>query len=537
MQIITGISAASGLAIGSIRIPDRAKPSVMRQMKDPEQEKQRFDAANLLAKDELVMLREQATGEDKEIIEFQVAILADNGFLKEIYSYIEAGAGAAASVERASGIFEKKLQSIGDDYFSERSVDIRDACRRVVDILDDAPRERLSLKSPCIVVAEELTPSDMVAIDRNMLLAIVTVKGSKQGHASIIARTMGIPAIVRAPIDIESLKNGDPIAVDGHTGEIFLSPSEGVKTRFSHRIHKFVRNKSKIHDTPQIPAISRNNIKIDLYANCATPEDITNAFSLGATGVGLLRSENLYMGKTIPNEQEQYEFYVSCIEAAKGFPLTVRTMDIGADKFVRSISINNEPNPALGVRGIRLSLLRRDMFQEQLLALLRASVKGPLSIMFPMIATVSDFNEAMEVVARVKYDMDELKIPYSNDIKFGAMIETPAAALCAPELAKKADFFSIGTNDLTQYTHAADRENALVDSYFLTASPAILRLIDMTVKAAKQENIPVSICGESAAQPEIAMRYLELSVTTLSMAAPLISDAREYISNNIILLA
>ncbi len=532
MQILTGISAASGIAIGSVRIPERARTSVMRQMKDPLQEKKRFDAANLLAKDELLMLKEQALGDDRDIIEFQVAILSDNGFLKEVYSYIDAGAGAAASVERASGIFEKKMQSIGDDYFSERSVDIRDASRRVVDILDDAPRERLSLKTPCIVVAEELTPSDMVTIDRSMLLAIVTVKGSKQGHASIIARTMGIPAIVRVPINIETLKDGDQIAVDGNTGEIFLYPSEGVKTRFAHRMHKLVRDKQKIHDTPQMPAISKNNVKINLFANCATPEDISNALTLGATGIGLLRSEGLYMGKTIPTVEEQYEFYLNCINAANGYPITIRTMDIGADKFVRSISISDEPNPALGVRGIRLSLLRRDMFQEQLTAILRASAHGEVSVMFPMIATVSDFNEAMEVVARVKYDLDKEKTPYSETIKFGAMIETPAAALCAPELAKTADFFSIGTNDLTQYTHAADRENPLVDSYFLTASPAILRLINMTVLAAKKEKIPVSICGESASQPEIAMRYMELSINTLSMSAPFLSNMREYICNN-----
>ncbi len=532
MQILTGISAASGIAIGSIRIPERARTSIMRQMKEPSQEKQRFDAANLLAKDELLMLKEQAHDDDRDIIEFQVAILSDSGFLKEVYSYIEAGAGAAASVERASGIFEKKMQSIGDEYFSERSVDIRDACRRVVDILDDAPRERLSLKSPCIVVAEELTPSDMVTIDRSMLLAIVTVKGSKQGHASIIARTMGIPAIVRVPINIEELKDGDQIAVDGNTGEIFLYPSDGVKTRFAHRMHKLVREKQKIHDAPQKPAVSKNNININLYANCTSPEDISTALTMGATGVGLLRSECLYMGKAIPTVEEQYEFYKNCIKAANGFPITVRTMDIGADKFVRSISISDEPNPALGVRGIRLSLLRRDMFQDQLSAILQASVHGTVSVMFPMIATVSDFNEAMEIVAKVKYDLDKEKKSYSKDVKFGAMIETPAAALCAPELAKNADFFSIGTNDLTQYTHAADRENTLVDSYFLTASSAILRLIDMTIRAAKKEKIPVSICGESASLPEIAMRYMELSIETLSMAPPFLSNMREYISNN-----
>ncbi len=532
MQVLNGISAASGIAIGSIRIPERGKATVMRQMKDPLQEKQRFDAANLLAKDELVMLKEQATGEDRDIIEFQVAILSDNGFLKEVYSYIDAGAGAAASVERASGIFEKKMQRIADDYFSERSVDIRDASRRVVDILDDAPRERLSLKTPCIVVADELTPSDMVTLDRNMLLGIVTVKGSKQGHASIIARTMGIPAVVRVPLNIDEIKDGDQIAVDGNTGEIFLYPSEGVKTRFAHRMHKLIRDKQKVYDVPQKPVISKNNVKIDLYANCASPEDITTALTMGATGVGLLRSESIYMGKSLPDEDKQYEFYAECIKAASGFPLTIRTMDIGADKFVRSISISDEPNPALGVRGIRLSLLRRDMFQQQITAILRASVYGEVSVMFPMIATVSDFNEAMEMVARAKYELDEAKIPYQKDVKFGAMIETPAAALCAPELAKKADFFSIGTNDLTQYTHAADRENTLVDSYFLTASTAILRLIDITVKAANEENIPVCVCGESAAHPEIAMRYMELSINILSMSAPFLANMREYIESN-----
>ncbi len=536
MQMFTGISAASGLAIGTVRVPDRGNLGIRRQMKLPEEEKRRFDAANLLAKDELVMLRDQTEGDDRDIIEFQIAILSDNGYVQEVYKYIDAGAGAAASVGRASNIFEKKMKNIGDDYFSERSIDIKDACRRVVDILDDAPRDRLSLKSPSIILADELTPSDMVSMDRSMLLGVVTVKGSKQGHASIIARTMGIPAVVRVPIDIDTVKDGDQIAVDGNTGEIFLYPSDGVRLRFAHRIKSIAINKEKLSRTLSGPAVSKNNIKINLYANCSTPQDISNALATGATGIGLLRTEGLYMGKTLPDFGEQLRFYSECVKAARGYSLTIRTMDIGADKFSRNISVMDEPNPALGVRGIRMSLLRRDIFRDQLTAIIRASQYGKINIMFPMIATVSDFNEAMEIVNKVKYDLDQEGVPYSKSLKFGAMIETPAAALCSTELARYADFFSIGTNDLTQYTHAADRENPLVDSYFLTASTAVLRLIDMAVKAAKQENIPVSVCGESAAQPEIAMRYLELSVNTLSMASPFIGEVREYISNNTISL-
>ncbi len=536
MQIFNGISAASGIAIGQVRIPDRVNPGVGRQMKHPSEEKKRFDAANLLAKDELVMLRDQTSGEDRDIIEFQIAILSDNGYIQEVYQYIDAGAGAAASVGRASNIFEKKMRNIGDDYFSERSIDIKDACRRVVDILDDAPRERLTLKSPSIILAEELTPSDMVSVDRTKLLGVVTIKGSKQGHASIIARTMGIPAVVRAPIDLDSIKDGDQIAVDGNTGEIFLYPSDGVKLRFAHRIKSIQLNKERLSRTLSGPAVSKNNIKINLYANCSTPQDISAALASGATGIGLLRTEGLYMGKTLPDYAEQLRFYSECVKAARGYSLTIRTMDIGADKISRNLSVSDEPNPALGVRGIRMSLLRRDIFRDQLSAIIRASTHGKINVMFPMIATISDFNEAMEVVNKVKHDLDQERINYSKSIKFGAMIETPAAALCANELAKYADFFSIGTNDLTQYTHAADRENPLVDSYFLSASTAVLRLIDMTVKAAKQESIPVSVCGESASQPEIAMRYLELSINTLSMSAPFIGEVREYIANNTISL-
>ncbi len=534
MQLLTGIPAAGGMAIGRVVMPNRSISKVMRQMKDPLQEKRRFDAANLLAKDELLMLKENSADDERDILEFQSALLDDNGYLQEVYSYIDAGAGAAAAVERASSIYEKKMREIGDDYFSERSVDIHDACQRVVDILDDAPRNRIQLKYPSILLGEEITPSDLVAVDRQLLLGIVTTKGSKQGHAAIMARNMGIPAIVRTQISLDQIREGDTIAVDGTTGEVFLYPSDGVRARFTHKMKENLRRKGQLNSQKNKPCISKNGIAVQLLANCSSPTDVTEALTQGAEGIGLLRSEILFMEKGMPDWQTQSALYSECIKAARGAPITIRTADIGADKIVRNFTIADQPNPALGVRGIRLSLLRRDMFRDQIKALLIAALHGPLSVMFPMIATVSDFDEAMSIVDKVRYDLQQEQTPFARDVKFGVMIETPAAALCADALAKRADFFSIGTNDLTQYTHAADRENMLVDSYFLTSSPAVLKLIDMTIRAARAENIPVCICGEAAAQPEIALQYLELSVSSLSMSATQIPELKEYISTKVI---
>ncbi|MEG0304136.1 MAG: phosphoenolpyruvate--protein phosphotransferase [Oscillospiraceae bacterium] len=529
MRFITGTGASNGLAIGVIKHINRGYTGLNRVVLDPRRELALFEAAIILARDELSALCEKAGSDERDILIFQHVMLEDEGLIKEIVSYIEAGAGGAAAVERAADIFAARIRNIEDSYLRERSSDIIDACRRVVNILDGRPREQLELKSPAIVVADEIFPSDIVSVDRGMILGFVTSGGSAQGHAAIIARTMGIPAIVMAGDDCLQDCDGLQGALDGGRGEFYIEPDEAIKTRFLHSMHLEKRRKFSLDKLRDIPCITKSGKCVNLYANCASPEDIEKAIDAGADGIGLLRSEFILMGGRIPGEEEQYWFYVSCLSAAGGRPLTVRTFDIGADKEVEGLTPHSEPNPALGLRGLRFSLARKDIFKTQLAALLRAGTKGDLRIMFPMVTTPEDLFAALVVVDEVKASLVERGVLFNANVPMGIMIETPAAALMAHELAQYSAFFSIGTNDLVQYTHAVDRVNPLVEAYYPTHSIPVRKLMRMAVSCAQIAGIPVSVCGESAADPQSAIEYVKFGISTLSMSARSILEVKEAI--------
>ena len=527
MRFITGTGASGGLAMGIIKHINRSYSGLNRVVLDPRRELALFEAAMILARDELSALCEKATDEEKDILVFQHVMLEDAGLIGEIVAYIEAGAGGAAAVERAADIYAARIRSIEDAYLRERASDIIDACRRVVNILDGRPREQLELRSPAIVVADEIFPSDIVSVDRGMILGFVTSHGSAQGHAAIIARTMGIPAIVMA--GEEALRDCDGLsaALDGTRGELFIEPDEAIKTRFLHTMHLANRRKGMLERLRDVPCVTQNGTRVNLYANCSSPEDIEKAVEAGAEGIGLLRSEFILMGGRVPSEEEQYFFYVSCLAAAGKRPLTVRTFDIGADKEVEGLTSQSEPNPALGLRGLRFSLARKDIFSAQLAALLRAGAKGDLRIMFPMVTTPEDLFAALEVVETVKQNLRARGILFNENVAMGIMIETPAAALMAHELAQHAAFFSIGTNDLVQYTHAVDRVNPLVEAYYPTHSQPVRKLMRMAVSCAQIAGIPVSVCGESAADPATAAEYVQFGIHTLSMSARSILEVKE----------
>lgn len=535
MQEIRGTAASAGLALGPAKLLPRRVAGQSRAVLDPARERQLLDDALDLARREISALGTRAAAADRAIFTFQVEVLADQGLIVEIRRYIEAGAGAAAAVERAAGIYAAKMRSIPDEYLAQRAGDILDACRRVVDILDGRPRTPFAVAEPCVLIADELLPSDIVSLDREKVLGIVTAGGSTQSHASIIARTFGIPAVVLAGAEILGLPEGTLCAVDGAAGLVTADPDEATFARYAHRINLARRRRLSLERLITTPCVSRDGIAVRLMANCSGPQDVQRARELGADGVGLLRSEFLFLGGKIPDEAEQTAFYTACVREAQGLPITIRTLDIGADKEVAGLTCE-EPNPALGLRGLRFSLARPDLFYTQLAALLKAGLAGPLKVMFPMVSSVEDLDGALAAVDEVRRMLSLRGEAFSERVQFGIMVETPAAALLADELAARAAFFSIGTNDLTQYTHAADRVNPAVERYYTPASPAVLRLMRFVCRSAAAAGIEVSVCGESAADPELALLYARAGVRCLSMAAPSIAEVKERLLDENILL-
>ena len=519
MQVYKGVSASPGLVMGPIYRIHHSGAGLGRIVELPVREQALFDAAVVLAKDELRQLEEAAEGEDRDIILFQRVMLDDPALNREVQEYIAAGAGSAAAMERAAAICARRIESVDDEYIRQRSADVLDACRRVVNILDGRPRTPVQLEMPSILAGERIFPSDIVSVGRGMILGIAAAEGSVQSHAAIIARTMGIPAVAQLG---PAFLNEAPLTrgiLDADNGRLVVDPDREAVRAAQRRIVSGGILKKRMGVLKSQPCVTLDGTILSLRANCSCPEDIEIAMEAGAEGVGLLRSEFMIADGRIPGEEEQYYFYISCLQAAGGKPVTVRTFDIGSDKTVRGVS---EPalNPALGMRGIRMSLARPQMFLDQVCALLRAAAKGPLQVMFPMITCAEDWRLTMELVDRAKAQLRQRGVPFQEDTVFGSMIEVPSAALLAPELAAQGyGFFSIGTNDLTQYTYAADRLDGRFSGYFAGESTAVHRLIDLTIAAAKQAGLPVCACGVSTSDPGRAVRYARQGVRILSMEA------------------
>ena len=515
-----GTSASGGLAVGKIKVINRRITGFKRVVLATHREKALFEAALILAKDELRRIMQTGDRTQQDILNFQLVMLDDNGLKVMIENNIAAGNGAAKSVELAMEEYCTILKSIGDGYLSERTSDIRDVLGRVVDILDGRSRERFNLTEPSVIVADEILPSDLASIDRQYALGFITVGGSYQSHANIIARTMGIPSVCGMDSEIlNPLNSGRTVCLDGYSGEVYISPNEGTVALFHHRIKQEQRAKLSLMALKEKEITMPDGEKLEIWANCNDPQDITLAINNGARGIGLVRSEILFMKSSLPTFDSQLEFYSQCIKAASGRPVTIRTYDIGADKPVGDISMEKEPNPALGLRGIRLQYRHRDLFETQARALYIAADRcGPINVMLPMITLEKDLTDYMEMAREVKADLLEKGEIAEDKITWGIMIETPSAALISDRLAQHVDFFSIGTNDLTQYTLAADRINVDAAPYYDPLHPSVLKLIEITVNNAKAAGVKVSVCGESAADAVCAKAYARLGVRCLSMA-------------------
>lgn len=532
MDKYIGKSVLKGIAIGRIHwYQKQSYEIVKRTVTDADAEQSRFEEAVEAAKDQLSALYDEAlvnVGEDHAMIfDIHRMMLEDDDYLEAIGAVIAEGYNAEYAVESAQNQFSELFASMDDEYMKARAADVKDISQRVIRILMGISEDGIPTDEPVILVADDLTPSETVKMDKNKILAFVTVRGSANSHTAILARSMNLPALVNTQMNPGEEWNGKVGVVDGFNGEFLVEPEQDLLDEMIRRKNQWVADLEALEQLKGMDNVTRDGRRIDVYANIGKVEDVEGALSADAGGIGLFRSEFLYLGKdTFPTEDEQYISYKTVLEKMDGKKVVIRTLDIGADKKVDYFNLDAEENPALGYRAIRICLDRPEIFITQLRAIYRASAYGKAAIMFPMIVSVEEVKRIKEIVEQVK---EELSVEgYAmGDVELGIMVETPAAALISGELAKEVDFFSIGTNDLTQYTLAVDRQNQKLESTCNTHHPAVLKLIEMTVANAHKEGIWAGICGELAADTDLTETFLAMGVDELSVSASAILKVRK----------
>lgn len=519
MRIYKGVSASPGLVVGQVSRLERHVETFENGPFNPDREQQMLTNAIHTAQTELESMAERSASTEQAIFLFQSMLLEDEGFMKEVRSYIAAGIGAAAAISRVGNRYADQLANMADNpYMQLRSVDVLDATSRVLNILGNRPRVWLALDHPVILAADILMPSDLFSVPSGMILGIITSEGSGQSHAAIIARAMNIPGVVQVGRDFLDDCDGRTVILDATGGQCTLDPDAAARQQAETRICELQRENEEMGQLHALPSRTKDGQPFELLANCFGPEDIDTAMQSGAQGVGLLRTGYMMLPGRILDEQEQYFFYCSCLAAAKGCPVTVRTFDFGSDRTI-SDAYQGLQSSKLGLRGIRNSLRQPHQFETQLCALLRAAARGPLRVMFPMVTNVEDWDAAMRVVERCREHLRERGVAFNEDTKFGVMLSVPAACLTAEEFVEHGvDFLVVGTNDLTQYTHAADRELASAEHYYRPASKAMKKLITMVMDAAKVRNVPVTICGLAVGNPANTVQYLQLGLRSFSVS-------------------
>ena len=527
---VTGVAAAAGVIIGPAVVYRPATEAAEQERSGgADLEKERFAAALRRVRADLADLAARAEGAAREIVEAHSLMLEDPELHGLVEAGIQEGKSATAAVEDAIAQFAAMLESLADAYLRERAADVRDLGRRLVAALTGRS-VGLRLDKPCVVVARDLAPTDTIGVDRKLLLGIVTEQGGPTSHTCILARSWGIPAVVAAPGLLAVAADGMTVAVDGTAGEVVLDPAPATLAEFERRVAAARDAAAREAAEAGLPAETPDGRRIELAANAGSPADVAAAMERGAEGVGLLRSEFLFMGRSAaPTEEEQYQAYAEALKNAGGRRVIIRTLDIGGDKDVPYLGLPKEENPFLGVRALRLCFARPDLFRTQLRALLRAGVHGRLAIMFPMVAGLSDLRQARAALEEARQSLAAEGIPHAEKPEIGIMIEIPSAALAARHLAREVDFFSIGTNDLVQYTLAVDRGNPDLAHMYQPYHPSVLRLIDEVVRAAHEQGRWVGVCGEMGGLPEGALLLLGLGVDELSMAAPLLGKIRKLV--------
>lgn len=535
MNKYTGKSVFGGIAIGKIMVYEKGEHQVKRvKVTDAEAEKNRYYEAVETAFKQLGELHDKALREVGEanaaIFEIHQMMLEDDDYKESVEHIIESQmVNAEYAIAQTGDNFSQMFAAMDDEYMRGRAADVKDITERLLGILSGNTGSGVDADEPVIMVAEDLAPSETVQMDKSKILSFVTQKGSVNSHTAILARTMGIPALIGSDIVIDESLNGKLAVVDGTNGVVYIEPDEATLSAMQEEQRKDNEKKALLQELKGKEDVTLDGKKIKLYSNIGNIKDLANVIANDAAGIGLFRSEFIYLeSDKFPTEEEQFNIYRTVAESMAGKSVIIRTLDIGADKQCDYFGLDKEDNPALGLRAIRICLTRPEIFKTQLRALYRASAYGNISIMYPMIISEQEVDKIKVIENEVKAELTEQGIEFGNP-KSGIMIETPAAVIMSRQLAKKVDFFSIGTNDLTQYTLAIDRQNTKLDEFYDAHHPAVLAMIRMVVENAHAEGIWAGICGELGADTTLTEEFLKMGVDELSVSAGKVLAVRKVI--------
>ena len=541
MRRLTGIGASEGVSVGKVLLfieEEMIIPEVKTVDSTVESELTKLDEGLKKSKTQLIAIREKVKekmGEDKAaIFDGHIMLLEDEDLIMEVQDKIK-GEGLSAAKALSDGIEEycAMISALEDPYLRERAADLQDIGKRwLKNILGIKIKDLSNLEPNTVVVTYDLTPSDTAQLDLENCVGFITEVGGKTAHSAIMARSLELPAVVGVKGVLSEAKEGEAVVMDGEAGVLFLNPAEDVIKEYNDKREKIEKEKEELKKLITEEAITPDGRKVDIWGNIGSPKDVDAVIEAGASGVGLYRTEFLFMDSDhFPTEQEQYEAYRVVAEKLKGKPLTIRTMDIGGDKELPYLDLPKEMNPFLGYRAIRISLENKEMFKTQLRAILRASQYGQIKIMYPMISSINEIRKANTILEECKKELDAEGKVYDTNIKVGIMIETPSTAIIAYKFAKEVDFFSIGTNDLTQYFLAVDRGNEMVSSLYNSFNPAVLEAIQKVIDAAHDAGINVSMCGEFAGDKKATKLLLGMGLDSFSMSASSMLPVKKIVRN------
>lgn len=538
MLVVKGKSVFSGITMGPLALFHRNTVSTARRrIKDTDAEVERFQEARLASIEQLKDMYEKAVQkvgeEEAAVFEVHQMMLDDDDYIDNIVTLIsQKKINAEAAVEETAQQFSEMFRSMDDAYMKERAADVLDISRRIQVQLCGGEANDFSAYDGVILAADDLAPSETLQLDTDKILGFVTSGGSTNSHTAILARTLGITAVVNTGTQLHTDVEGKTVIVDGFTGTVYLDPDSATLDKMKKKQAEAEERKIRLEAYRGKESVTVDGYKVNVFANIGNPDNVPQALANDAEGIGLFRSEFLYLeNATYPTEEQQFEAYKKTVEMMEGKTVVIRTLDIGADKKVDYFDLKAEENPAMGMRAIRICLTRPTLFKTQLRALCRASAYGKIAIMFPMIISVDEVRRSRELLRQVQTELKREGIAFDESMEVGIMIETPAAALISDELAKEVDFFSIGSNDLTQYTLAIDRQQTDLDNFFNPHHPALLKLIEMTVKNGHKEGIWVGICGELGADLSLTEDFLRMGVDELSVSPPAVLPLREKIGS------
>ena len=535
MMQFSGKSVYKGIVLGKTAVlGNQDTPVKHRKIDDVKAEVERVRLAGIKAKEQLQILYDKALKEVGEtnaaIFEVHQMMLEDEDFLDSIHNMIQTEmVNAEYAIAMTGDNFSEMFAAMDDDYIKARAADIKDISNRLIRILEGRKETGPYSEEPVIIIADDLSPSETVQMDKEKILAFVTVHGSANSHTAILARMMNIPALIGVPMDLDRIRTGMTAVVDGFAGTVTFEPDEALCEEAKRQMEEEQEKLRLLEELKGKENITLGGRKINLYANIGSVSDIGYVLENDAGGIGLFRSEFLYLGREkLPTEEEQFQAYKQAAQMMAGKKVIIRTLDIGADKQADYLNLGKEDNPAMGYRAIRICLKQPDIFKTQLRALLRAAMFGNISIMYPMITATEEVEQIFKIIKGVQDELDTAKVPYRYPEQ-GIMIETPAAVMISDELAEMVDFFSIGTNDLTQYTLAVDRQNEKLDGFYNPHHKAILRMIKMVVDNAHKHGKWAGICGELGADPELTEEFVRMGLDELSVAPSMILKIRKII--------